>query len=284
MRLALVVVEEHARAAVHLRDDDPLGAVDDEGAVLRHQRHVAHIDVLLLDVADRARAGILVDVPDDQAQGDLQRCGKSDAALLALVDIVFRRLELVAHEFELRPLGKIPDREDRFEHFLQPDIGALFGHAAHLQEMVVRALLDLDQVRHRRDFGDASEALADALFARKGNSHACSSLWPAAADPISVCRRSQPGAGGSTPGGNGCAGTAFTQRPANQPGCRARIPPSDAKTRRARRIAPRFPVRSRRGDRRRRPPSGKARSGPTLFRPSHPHLQAVFLFSPPLPC
>jgi hypothetical protein len=31
--LALVVIEEHAGRAVHLRDDDALGAVDDEGAV-----------------------------------------------------------------------------------------------------------------------------------------------------------------------------------------------------------------------------------------------------------
>jgi DNA-directed RNA polymerase beta subunit len=35
--LALVVVEEHARRAVHLRDDDALGAVDDEGAVAFEQ-------------------------------------------------------------------------------------------------------------------------------------------------------------------------------------------------------------------------------------------------------
>ena len=38
--------------AVHLGDDDPLGAVDDEGALLGHERDVAHVDVLLLDVLD----------------------------------------------------------------------------------------------------------------------------------------------------------------------------------------------------------------------------------------
>ena len=124
--LALVVVEEHAGAAVHLRDDDPLGAVDDERAVARHQRHVAHIDVLLLDVADRAHAGVLVDVPDEQAQRHLERRGKGDAALLAFVDVVFRRLELIAHEIELRALGEIADREDRLEDLLQPDIDAIF--------------------------------------------------------------------------------------------------------------------------------------------------------------
>ena len=75
MGLAAVVVEEHAGRAVHLRDDDALGAVDDEGAVHRHERHVAHIDVLLLDVLDRAGAGLLVDIEHDQAQRHLERRG-----------------------------------------------------------------------------------------------------------------------------------------------------------------------------------------------------------------
>ncbi len=183
MGLALVVVEEHAGAAVHLRDDDPFGAVDDEGAVFGHQRHIAHIDVLLLDVADRAGAGILVDVPDDEPQGDFQRCGKGDTALLAFIHIVLRRFELVADEFELCALRKVADRKDRPEHFLQADTGALFRRLAHLQKMVVGTLLHLDQVRHRRDLGDASEALADALLSREGYSHACSSLWAAAGGP-----------------------------------------------------------------------------------------------------
>jgi hypothetical protein len=38
MGLALVVIEEHAGRAVQLGDDDALGAVDDEGAGLGHQR------------------------------------------------------------------------------------------------------------------------------------------------------------------------------------------------------------------------------------------------------
>ena len=49
--LAPVVVVEHAGRTVHLRHDHPLGAVDHEGAVVGHQRQVAHVDVLLLDVA-----------------------------------------------------------------------------------------------------------------------------------------------------------------------------------------------------------------------------------------
>ena len=100
VRLALVVVEEHARRAVHLRDDDALGAVDDEGAVVRHERHVAHVDVLLLDILDGLRAGFLVDIEHDEAQRHLQRRGIGHVALPALLDVVFRRIELVAHEFE----------------------------------------------------------------------------------------------------------------------------------------------------------------------------------------
>jgi hypothetical protein len=52
VRLALVVLEEHARRAVQLRDDDALGAVDDEGALVGHQGHLAHVDLLLLHFLD----------------------------------------------------------------------------------------------------------------------------------------------------------------------------------------------------------------------------------------
>ena len=54
--LALVVVEEDARAAVQLAHDDALGAVDDERTVLGHQRDLAEVDLLLLDVAHDALA------------------------------------------------------------------------------------------------------------------------------------------------------------------------------------------------------------------------------------
>ena len=68
MGLAAIVIEKDAWAAVHLRDDDALGAVDHEGAVLGHERHIAHVDVLFFDVADRARARVLVHLPDDEPQ------------------------------------------------------------------------------------------------------------------------------------------------------------------------------------------------------------------------
>ena len=168
VRLALVVVEEHARRAVHLADDDALGAVDDEGAVVRHQRHVAHVDGLLLDVADGAGAGVLVHVPDDQAQDHLQRRGKGHAALDAFLDVVFRLLEFVIDEFQPAAAGEVVDREHRFEHFLQAGLSPAVGPDVHLQERLVAGALHIDQVRHRSHFGDPAEALADALTPSKG--------------------------------------------------------------------------------------------------------------------
>ena len=110
--LALVVIEEDARRAVQLADDDALGAVDDEGAVLRHQRDLAEVDLLLLHVADRLRAGLFVRVPDHQADDDLDRRGERHAALAALVDVVLRLVEVVADELERRGLAEVLDRED----------------------------------------------------------------------------------------------------------------------------------------------------------------------------
>ncbi len=163
MGLALVVIEEHARRPVHLRDDDPLGAVDDEGAVIRHERHVAHVDVLLLDVLDGARAGIRVHIEHDQAQRHLERGREGDPPLTALVDVVFGLLERVANELEQRGVRKIRNRENRLEDGLQ----ALFRPSAlrfiDHQELVVGCLLNLDEVRHLRHFQNFPEELANAL-------------------------------------------------------------------------------------------------------------------------
>ena len=171
MRLALVVVEEHARGAVHLGDDDPFRAVHHEGAVRRHERHVAHVDVLFLDVLHRLRAGILVHIEHDEAERDLQRRRIGHVALLAFLDVVLRLFELVLDEFEHRGLVEVLDREDRLEDALDPlAIGGLRA-VARVQEEVVGALLDLDEVRHLQHFADLAVILADAFLAEEGRSH-----------------------------------------------------------------------------------------------------------------
>ncbi len=53
-------LEGDAGGAVELGDDDALGAVDDEGAALRHHRDLAHVDVLVLDEVLLAQAQLHV--------------------------------------------------------------------------------------------------------------------------------------------------------------------------------------------------------------------------------
>src|SRR5208337_4997929 len=67
MAFSTVVVKKHSRRAVHLGNNNALGSVYDEGTIGRHERDIAHVNVLLLDVAHGARAGLLIDVEGDQA-------------------------------------------------------------------------------------------------------------------------------------------------------------------------------------------------------------------------
>jgi hypothetical protein len=55
--LRLHAFKEYAGRAVQLRNDHALGAVNDEGAVLGHQRNFAKEHFLFLDVADGLCAG-----------------------------------------------------------------------------------------------------------------------------------------------------------------------------------------------------------------------------------
>ena len=121
VRLALVVVEEDARAAVELADDDALGAVDDERTGVRHQRDLAEVDLLLLDVADDALAAI-AGVVDHQLRRHLDRRRERHAALAALVDVVLRLLEVVRDEDELARAVEVLDREDAAEDGLEADL------------------------------------------------------------------------------------------------------------------------------------------------------------------
>src|SRR4249919_759211 len=98
VRLAAVVVEEHARRTVQLRDDDALGAVDDEGAVVGHERDLAHVDLLLLHVLDGL--GRRLAVVDHQAHGHAQRGAVGQATVAALTLVERRVAEAVADVFE----------------------------------------------------------------------------------------------------------------------------------------------------------------------------------------
>ncbi len=75
---------------MQLADNDALGAVDDERAVLRHQGNIAVENFLLLDVADGLGAAIRVFVVDGEPDGDFEGRGVSHAALLAFIHVVLQ--------------------------------------------------------------------------------------------------------------------------------------------------------------------------------------------------
>src|SRR5208283_2179438 len=160
---ALVVLEKYSGRAMQLRHDDALGAVHHEGAVAGHQRNLAEINFLLLDVLDRAAA--VLDVPDDELNLDLERRRVGHAALMAFLDVVLGRAELVRDELERRRLVEILDRKDRLENRLQTHVGTVLGRDADLQKIVVRALLNLDQIRNLDDLLDLAERAANAKIA-----------------------------------------------------------------------------------------------------------------------
>ncbi len=172
--LALVVVEEHAGRTVHLRDDDPLGAVDDEGALVGHERDIAHVDVLLLDVLDGPGAGFFFGFEHDQAQLDLQRRREGHVALDAFLNVVLGLFEFVRDVFEHRALVEILDREDGLEDRLDALVLAHARTDFALEELLVGGALNLDQVRHLHSFGDAAERLPDPLLAGEGLRHVVS--------------------------------------------------------------------------------------------------------------
>jgi hypothetical protein len=169
--LALVMVEEDARRAVHLRDDHALGAVDDERTLVGHQRDVAEIAFLLFHFLDGACAGFFVDVEHDELEAHLERRLVGQVALHALFNVELRLFEFVGNVFERCALGEVGDRENRFEDTAETIIRALFARRVHLEEGFVGLALDLDQVWHFDGFGNAAEVFADTFLFREGECH-----------------------------------------------------------------------------------------------------------------
>ena len=123
----------HAGGTHDLRDDNTLRAVDDEGAAGRHDREIAHEDLLFLDLL-----GLLV----AQADADLQRGRIRGVARFALFLGVLRLLvHGIIHEAQLEVAGVVGDDVHILEHITQ----ALF------EEPLVRILLDLQKIRHALD-------------------------------------------------------------------------------------------------------------------------------------
>jgi len=122
VRLTAVVIEEHARAAMQLGDDDTLGAIDDEGAVVGHERQFTEVNLLLAHILDRllrARGFLVV---HHKAHFDAQRCSVGQPTQLALLDVEHRLTEPIADVLEHRVARITGNREHGFERRMQTDV------------------------------------------------------------------------------------------------------------------------------------------------------------------
>ena len=157
--LSTDALEVDAGRTDQLRHDDALGAVDDEGALVGHQREVAHEDRLRLDLA-----GLVV----HELGGDEQRRRVGEVAVLALVDGVLRRLEPVVAEAQRHRALEVLDRADLLEDLLEPGLvrDRLAGGSGLVDpalpdlvaEQPVEALdLEVEQIRDRQRLGDLGE-------------------------------------------------------------------------------------------------------------------------------
>ena len=144
VRLALVVIEEDARGAVQLADDDSFGTVDDEGPGLGHDRDLTEVDLLFLDVADGDGADVRIFIPDHQTDRHLHGRGEGHAALPTLVDVVFGVGQMKGNEFKGRGFVKVLDRENTLENGLQTGFFSLIRRNLPLKKFFVRMLLNFN--------------------------------------------------------------------------------------------------------------------------------------------
>ncbi len=171
MSLAAVVIEEHARAAMQLRDDDAFGAVDDERAVLGHEGQFAQVHLLFAHVLDRllGAAGFLVE--HHEAHFDAQRCRIGQSAQLAFLDVEYRLAQAIAHVLERRVPGVAGNGEHAVEGGVQADFIAFGLRDIRLQESPIRIQLDRQQVRRAEDARTLAKVLTDALLFGERISH-----------------------------------------------------------------------------------------------------------------
>ena len=126
-----------------LGDDDAFRSVDDEGPRVRHDRQVAHVELLLLD---------LLGVSVAQTHLDLDGSGVGGIAFLAFLHRVFRLVvHRVVDEGKLDGAGVIGDGGHVAENLPQ----------TFVQEPLIGILLHLDEIRHLEEFADFGIAFSD---------------------------------------------------------------------------------------------------------------------------
>ncbi|MNU94438.1 hypothetical protein D3C71_844210 [compost metagenome] len=170
--LALVMLEKHTRRTVQLRDDHALGAVDDERALVGHQGHFTHVDLLLLHFLDHlGLRGRGLAVINDQLHLGAHSRGESQTTGLALPHIKSRLGQVVFNELHLHKTVVGDDRKGSVECSLKAFDGSFLGCFISLQESGVGVLLHLQQIRNFEHAIAGAETFANSLAFGVGIGH-----------------------------------------------------------------------------------------------------------------
>ena len=138
-------VKAHTGRAVQLGHNHALGTVHNEGAVLGHDGEFANQDVVLDLFLQFAVFAIFFKNAQGQRSVEFHVVGKSTLATFS--DAVLRNAEIVLFIFQGVETVLVHNREDVLEHAFQTDLHPLFLGNVSLKELLVRCLLDFDQVR-----------------------------------------------------------------------------------------------------------------------------------------
>ncbi|MNG91229.1 hypothetical protein D3C79_501360 [compost metagenome] len=148
-----------------LRYDNPLSTVDHKGAVFGHERNLAHIDFLFLDVFDRTfRSFALIDY---QAQFYAQRCRVRHTTDLALFDVEHRLTKTVANVLQLRIATVALDRENRTECGFK----AVLPFWVLLDKLLERVKLDRKEIWYVQNLWTLTKILTNTFFLGIGVNH-----------------------------------------------------------------------------------------------------------------
>ena len=162
--LALVVLKKHTRRTVQLRHDHALGAVDDERALAGHQRHFAHVDLLLFHFFDHlVLAGRGLTIINDELHLGTHGRRKGQTTGLALAHIKSGLGEVVLKVLHLDKAVVRNDGESRFKRRLQAFLRAFLGGYIRLQKRDVCVFLHLQQVRYLEHAIAVTEVFANSL-------------------------------------------------------------------------------------------------------------------------
>ena len=156
---------------MHLGYDHTLSTVNNKSPVWRHQRHIAHEYVLLFDVFNRLGTSIFIHVEHNKTESDFERCGISHVALHTLFNVIFWLFKLVFYELKNCCLIEIFDREYRLKDTFYAFAIERYVAIAGAKKQIVRRFLNLNEIRHFKNFTDFAVVLTQAFLTKKGLSH-----------------------------------------------------------------------------------------------------------------